>query len=206
SSSDSFVRSLTFTRRTATVTMSAPDASCAACMIWCVGYLPVPMISRDVNSRPAMMKGSIWKSGNLEIWECGNLQVQITRFPHVTTYTLSASSHQIHDFKLIAGLDGRRRVAIALEHDEVALDRNPARVDLEPREQVGDARRPRQLVGIAVELNGDHHGLSIANGASSARSCPPPSGRRCAGRSSLVVRIPAGRSCADAAARVRTRS
>src|SRR6185436_9982473 len=39
--------------------MSAPDASCAACITWLVGYLPVPMISRDANSRPAMTNGSM---------------------------------------------------------------------------------------------------------------------------------------------------
>ena len=46
-----------FTRRTATVTMSAPDAACACAMTACDGYLPVPTISRDVNVRPAMTKG-----------------------------------------------------------------------------------------------------------------------------------------------------
>ena len=38
-----------FTRRTATVTISAPDASCACAMTGVDGYLPVPTISRDVN-------------------------------------------------------------------------------------------------------------------------------------------------------------
>ena len=52
-----------FTRRTATVTISAPDASCAATMIWFVGYFPVPMIKRDLNVRSAMMKGCDIGSG-----------------------------------------------------------------------------------------------------------------------------------------------
>ena len=46
-----------FTRRTATVTMSAPDASCACAITACDGYLPVPTMSRDENVRPAMVKG-----------------------------------------------------------------------------------------------------------------------------------------------------
>ncbi len=46
SSSDSFDRSR-FTRRTATVTISAPDASIAACVSRPSLYLPVPTISRD---------------------------------------------------------------------------------------------------------------------------------------------------------------
>ena len=45
-----------FTRRTATVTMSAPDASCAACMIACDGYLPVPTIRREEKVRPAITR------------------------------------------------------------------------------------------------------------------------------------------------------
>src|SRR5262245_65931987 len=46
-----------FTRRTATVTMSAPDASCACAITACEEYLPVPTMSRDVNVRPAITNG-----------------------------------------------------------------------------------------------------------------------------------------------------
>ena len=50
------MRSLMLTRRTATVTMSAPDASWARCMTGNDEYLPVPTIRRDLNSRPAITK------------------------------------------------------------------------------------------------------------------------------------------------------
>src|SRR5207245_3141339 len=40
------------TRRTATVTISAPDSSCAWRMISLLEYLPVPTMSRDVKSLP----------------------------------------------------------------------------------------------------------------------------------------------------------
>src|SRR6266849_2560326 len=40
----------------ATVTMSAPDASCALTMTACDEYLPVPMMRRDANVLPAMEK------------------------------------------------------------------------------------------------------------------------------------------------------
>ncbi len=46
-----------FTRRTATVTMSAPEASCACAMTACEGYFPVPTMRREVNVRPAMTNG-----------------------------------------------------------------------------------------------------------------------------------------------------
>ena len=46
-----------FTRRTATVTISAPDAACACAITACDGYFPVPTISREVNVRPAITNG-----------------------------------------------------------------------------------------------------------------------------------------------------
>ena len=45
------------TRRTATVTMSAPEAAWHSRITGCDGYLPVPTMSRDRNVRPAMTKG-----------------------------------------------------------------------------------------------------------------------------------------------------
>ena len=46
-----------FTRRTATVTMSAPEAACACAITACEEYLPVPTMSREANVRPAITKG-----------------------------------------------------------------------------------------------------------------------------------------------------
>ena len=51
--------SLTFTRRTATVTISAPDASSAAAFCAKSLYLPVPTISREVKVRPATVQVSL---------------------------------------------------------------------------------------------------------------------------------------------------
>src|SRR5690348_7906129 len=58
SSSDSLERSVRFTRRTATVTMSAPEAACARAISGKLRYFPVPTISRDLNARPAMIRSS----------------------------------------------------------------------------------------------------------------------------------------------------
>src|SRR4051794_35766348 len=52
--SDSFERSVRFTRRTATVTMSAPLASWQRFISGKLRYFPVPTIRRDANSRPAI--------------------------------------------------------------------------------------------------------------------------------------------------------
>jgi len=50
------LESVTLTRRTATVTISAPDASTAAAFSSKLLYLPVPTISRDENVRPATLQ------------------------------------------------------------------------------------------------------------------------------------------------------
>src|ERR1043166_5997503 len=46
------------TRRTATVTISVPEASCAAFMTACDEYFPVPTTRREENGRPAITSGS----------------------------------------------------------------------------------------------------------------------------------------------------
>src|SRR5208282_2102530 len=56
--SDSFDRSERLTRRTATVTISAPEAACARAISWKLRYFPVPTISREPNARPAMTRES----------------------------------------------------------------------------------------------------------------------------------------------------
>ena len=73
-----------FTRLTATVTMSAPDAACACAITACDGYLPLPTINRDLNVRPAMTK------------RCS----QSCRLP---------AADEVHDLDAIALLDQRLR-------------------------------------------------------------------------------------------------
>src|SRR3954453_11575810 len=97
-----------FTRRTATVTTSAPAASSAACMIWCDGYFPVPMSSREVNSRPAINKVSMIDS----------------RLP-------DSPADEVHDFDLIPFADRRVRIAITLDDDAIVLDGDTPRIDLQ---------------------------------------------------------------------------
>ncbi len=51
-----------FTRRTATVTISAPEASTAAAFSSKLLYLPVPTISREAKVRPATVQVSAVES------------------------------------------------------------------------------------------------------------------------------------------------
>src|SRR5687768_6398372 len=103
-----------FTRRTATVAMSAPDASCARAITACDEYLPVPMISRDANVRPAMTNG----------------ESVIQKIPNPKSQLLT-TANEVHDFHRIAIVDDYLGKPLALDDGEVVLDGNPPRVDLE---------------------------------------------------------------------------
>src|SRR5688572_30930156 len=91
----------TLTRRTATVTISAPEASTAAAFCAKSLYLPVPTISREVKVRPAT--------------------VQLSALMSVTAF-MSPASDEMDDLVIVAvfDLDLPKRRA---RHDlEVALD------------------------------------------------------------------------------------
>src|SRR5215212_9768672 len=67
SRNDSVLRSKG-TRRTATVTISAPEARCAAFISAKLRYFPVPTISRDEKTRPATSKVSLSASTAVDIF------------------------------------------------------------------------------------------------------------------------------------------
>ncbi len=60
-------------RRTATVTISQPDAVTASRIVSNESYFPVPVISRDLNSRPAIVRLSMSApfAGMTQIRFCG---------------------------------------------------------------------------------------------------------------------------------------
>src|SRR3954467_455963 len=106
------------TRRTATVTTSAPDASIASIICALDAYLPVPTIRRERNSRPAMAKG------------CGSLRV-IEEIRSACA-TGSASAHEGDDLDGIVGckLQLREGCPVAQNYS-VALDDDCPRVERE---------------------------------------------------------------------------
>ena len=92
-----------FTRRTATVTISAPEASTAAAFSSKLLYLPVPTISRELKVRP----------GNGPV-----IGLDVLLRGH------SAPSDEMHDLERVAVGD-RDFAKIARGHDlEIALDRD----------------------------------------------------------------------------------
>src|SRR3954470_8631038 len=103
-------------------------------MIWCDGYLPVPMSSREVNSRPAINKVSMIDS----------------RLP-------DSPADEVHDFDLIPFADSRVRVAVTLEDDEIVLDGDTARIDLQREEQLGDGRGVVERERISVQGDRGRH-------------------------------------------------
>jgi len=118
-----------FTRRTATVIISAPDAWWAWTITAGDEYLPVPTISRDVNVLSAIV--------------------------NVST---ASPTDKIHDLDRIALLNDDAIEGIAFEHDEIVLHRDAPRVDLQLREQCAHRERLAQLELIAVQGDGQREG------------------------------------------------
>src|SRR6266404_1728488 len=119
-----------FTRRTATVTISAPDALTAAAFSARLLYFPVPTISRELKVRRATVHVSALKS-------CCAVN--------------SSTSNKMHDLEIVAVLDadfaeGRTR------HDfEVSLDGYPQRIESEAVHHLGHADSARHSTVLAVD-------------------------------------------------------
>src|SRR6266404_3620382 len=124
-----------FTRLTATVIISAPDASCALSITAGELYLPVPTIRRDENVLSAIVKMSIM----------AGLVGRLGPDPRLS------SADEIDDFDAIAVLHERVGIARPFEHRQVVLDGDAARIDLEAAEQFDDRDWPCKLDPLAVE-------------------------------------------------------
>src|SRR5687768_16698340 len=120
------------TRRTATVTISAPDASTAAAFCSTLLYLPVTTISREVKVRPAT--------------------VQLSALICSGAFT-SASADDPDDFIIVPVFDRDLAKQRAWHHREVALDRDSLRVEPDFADHVGDAHRPHDPAMLAVDAN-----------------------------------------------------
>src|SRR5439155_26381832 len=120
--------SVMFTRRTATVTISAPDASIARRVSAKDAYLPVPTISRERYSRPASTKGSF----------------------------MSPSPDEMDDLDPVALAERGERILGAWHHGAVHLDRDATRPEPERRDEIGDGRLRVERAGFVV--HDDLHG------------------------------------------------
>src|SRR6266516_2594643 len=125
------------TRRTATVTISAPDASIARCIVSLSRYFPVPTRRREWTVRPAMVSG-------------------VSRTTSTVVVIRSPASHEMHQLDRVARGDlhlAERRAA----HDRaVVLHHHGARVERQRLQQLeqGGAARHRPLLPVHRDVDG----------------------------------------------------
>src|SRR5262245_26811417 len=105
-----------FTRRTATVMISAPAASVARRVSSNERYLPLPTMSRERYSRLARTKGS------------------------TCSMVVSAASDEMNDLDGVAVAQRGGRVVGARNDRAVHLDRDAPRPQVECRQQIGNGR------------------------------------------------------------------
>src|ERR1700722_15675420 len=122
-----------FTRRTATVTISAPLSSTAALVSAKSRYLPVPTISRDLNFFPPNSNG-------------------VSCISTLMRRRLSAS-HEVDYLDMVARPYNRRVIA-GLGHDlPIDLDRHAPAARVQTLEQRDQRRVAVERVRVAVECN-----------------------------------------------------
>src|SRR5688572_18940615 len=111
------------TRRSATVTISAPDAASAARVSSSEAYLPVPTMMRDESVRPARVQVSF----------------------------ISASSDEGDELETITCEDHRRRVIRPRDDLAIALDGNSAIAEPQLSEQYGYGRAVFDFLRLSVD-------------------------------------------------------
>jgi hypothetical protein len=62
-----------------------------------------------------------------------------------------SSTHEVHDLDLIALANDDMLKGVALQDRQVVFHSDPARIDREPRQQIGDRERLIELERIAVQ-------------------------------------------------------
>src|SRR5688572_32876152 len=107
------------TLRTATVTISVPDAAWACAITACDGYLPVPTIRRDVKRRPAMTKAVSFMA---------KVPVQLP------------AADEVHDFDPIAIVHPHVGKQRSFDDGVIVLHGDAARIEGQLRQQVGDRK------------------------------------------------------------------
>src|SRR2546430_7187330 len=136
------------TRRTATVTTSAPDTSMASIICAFDAYLPVPTIRRERNSRPAIANG------------CGS--VIVAGEIRSACAMLSASAHEVDDLELVVRCKLHHGEGRAVtQNGSVALDDDCPRVELQRREEISDCPSGANPPFCAVDRDNDLSGGSF---------------------------------------------
>jgi hypothetical protein len=138
------------TRRTATVTISAPLSSTAARVSAKSLYFPVPTISRDLNDFPPRSKEEeslIFVSGIF-----------------VTANLVSSAADEIDYLDVVARLDDGRGVAGLGDNLAIDLDCDTALARVEALEQRAESKVAVDGIRITVEDDGWHRGVTVLGG------------------------------------------
>src|SRR5262245_52136136 len=158
-----------FTRRTATVIISAPDASCARTMTGGDEYLPVPTISREENVLSAIFRRSsiAWsypssrrpgerrdRKGRRDpfLYRSPQHAFQIPNSKFLIPNSLPAAD-EVDDLDLVSLVHRRAIEGVALDDREVVLHGDAARVDLQLHQKVGHGEGTGEIMRLAVQGN-----------------------------------------------------
>src|ERR1700674_4752635 len=134
-----------FTRRTATVTISAPLSSTAALVSAKSRYLPVPTISRELNFLPPNSNGV----------SC----IFSVSIPGSPALKKSAAADEVDYLDLVARPHDRR-VVIGLGHDlAIDLDGHAAAAHVEALEQRGQRGIGAERIWISVKNDCSYDGV-----------------------------------------------
>src|SRR5689334_4435794 len=143
SSRFSFERSVILTRRTATVTTSAPDTSIAFRVSAKSLYLPVPTQSRDLNSRPAMINRSSYMRAS---------------YFHCIAGGERSAADEAQNFHSISFFETSPLKVLPIKDFKIQLHSDPFHLDLQLAEQIAHRRTRPAIARLAVDLN--LHGIS----------------------------------------------
>src|SRR6266853_1820741 len=144
-----------FTRRTATVTMSAPDAEIACVIVSLSRYFPVPTIKRDRNVRPPMVSGMSFRTASAVV-------------------IASSASHEMHELDRIARRHAHRGEGGPAHDRAIVLHHDGPRVEVQRLEQVEQRPVPHHRPWLTVydDVDGVAH---VSNSCRSNRAASGPS-------------------------------
>src|SRR5688572_1372475 len=145
SSRFSFERSVMFTRRTATVTTSAPETSIAFLVSAKSLYLPVPTHSLDLNSRPAITSRSLCMGRN-------------PPYPAVIRTTAADEAQNLH---AVPCFEATPIEFPAIQNFQVQFHSHPLSLEVQFPQQITDRGSGGAIARFAVDLNLQwlNHGL-----------------------------------------------
>src|ERR1041385_3101538 len=124
------------TRRTATVTTSAPDASMARSISSLERYLPVPTSRREWNTRPPIVRGMSFTTSTAVVIG-------------------SPASHEMHQLHGVARSDAHVAQRRAAHDVAVVLHHHGARVELQRGQELQQRRAARYRVRLTVHYDLD---------------------------------------------------